>query len=93
MIFHPQLFLQNWMSVGQQFGIRIQAHSNDNTGRCRESDPSEPSLLTIALRHRSRIHICISKGDYRKVSCLGEHNTHGTSPPWGNKQGNYRICL
>jgi len=28
-----------------------------------------------------------SKDDYRKVSCLGEHNTQETSPPWVNKQG------
>ena len=34
-----------------------------------------------------------SKGNYRKVSCLGEHNTQGASLPWINKQGNYRICL
>jgi len=34
-----------------------------------------------------------SKGNYHKVSCLEEHNTQGTSPPWVNKQGNYRICL
>jgi len=34
-----------------------------------------------------------NKGNYRRVSCLGEHNTRGTSPPWLNKQGNYRICL
>jgi len=53
----------------------------------------EPSRLTIALRHRSRVHVCISKGNYRKFSCLGEHNTQGTSPPWFNKQGNYRFGL
>ena len=34
-----------------------------------------------------------SKGNYRKVPCQGEHNKQGTSPPWVNKQGNYRICL
>ena len=34
-----------------------------------------------------------SKGNYRKVSCQREHTTQGTSPPWVNKQGNYRICL
>jgi len=28
-----------------------------------------------------------SNGNYRKVSCLGEHNTQETSPPWVNKQG------
>jgi len=28
-----------------------------------------------------------SKDNYRKVSCLGEHNTQETSPPWVNKQG------
>jgi len=38
------------------------------------------------LRHRSRLYICISKGNYRKVSFLGEHNTKGISPPWVNKQ-------
>jgi len=53
----------------------------------RPFDP-EPSLLTIALRHPSRVHICISKGNYHKVSCMGEHNKKGTSPPWVNKQGN-----
>ena len=50
-----------------------------------------PLLLTIALRHLSCVHICISKGNYRKVSCLGEHNTQGNSPSWVNKQGNYMI--
>jgi len=38
------------------------------------------SLLSIALRHRNRAHICISRGNYRKVSCLGEHNTQGLHP-------------
>jgi len=28
-----------------------------------------------------------SKGSYRKVSCLGQHNAQETSPPWVNKQG------
>jgi len=36
---------------------------------------------------------CTSKGNYRKVSCVGEHNTQGTSSLWVNKQGAYRICL
>jgi len=55
----------------------------DNTGRCRVKPfGPEPSLLTIALRHRNRVHSCISKGNYRKVPCLGEHNTQGTSPHW-----------
>ena len=40
----------------------------------------------------SRIYF-ISKCNYRKVSCLGEHSLQGTSPPWVNKQGNYGICL
>jgi len=70
-----------WVRV---FKCLAQAHSSDNTGRCKEGvrpfDP-EPSLLTIALRRRSRVHVCISKSNYRKVSCLGEHNTQGTSPP------------
>jgi len=35
----------------------------------------------------------VSKGNHRKVSCLGEINAQGTSPPLVNKQGNYRICL
>ena len=34
-----------------------------------------------------------SKGNYRKLSCLWEHSTQETSPPWVNEQGNYRICL
>ena len=38
-------------------------------------------------------YICISKSNYRKISCLGEHNTQGTSTPWVNKQDNYTICL
>jgi len=29
----------------------------------------------------------------RKVSCLGEHSTQGTSTPWVNKQVNCWICL
>jgi len=78
------------------FKCLAQAHSNDNTGRCREGVrpfDTEPYFLTIALRHRNRVHICISKSNYHKVSCLGENNTQGTSPPWVNKQGNCRICL
>jgi len=64
------------------FKCLAQPHSTyGNTGRIRPFGP-EPSLLTIALRHRNRLHICISKGNYRKVSCLGEHNTQGTSPHW-----------
>jgi len=72
-----------------------QAHSNDNTGRCQGVRPFDPELplITFALRHWSRIHICTSEGSYRKVSCLGEHNIQRTSSPWVNKQGNYRICL
>jgi len=35
----------------------------------------------------------MSKGNYCKVSCLGEHSAQGTSSPWVNRQGNYRICL
>ena len=54
-------------------------------------DP-EPSLLTFALRHWCRVYICISKGDYRKVSCLWEHNTQGISP-LANEQSKYKICL
>jgi len=34
-----------------------------------------------------------SKGNCRKVSCLGEYNTQGTSPTWVNNQCNCRICL
>ena len=70
------------------FKCFAQAHSTyDNIGRCRVRPfGPEPSLLTIALRHRNPVHICISKGNHRKVSCLGEHNTQGTSPPWANKQ-------
>jgi len=49
--------------------------------------------FNLSLRHWCRVYICISKGDYRKVSCLGEDNMQGTSPPWVNKQRNYRICL
>jgi len=52
---------------------------------------------TVASNHcvapPSRVHICFSKGNYCKVSCLGEHNTQGTLPPWVNKQGSHRICL
>ena len=72
-----------------------QAHNSDNTGRFQESDHTirNRRFQNIALRHRSRVHICISKSNYRKISCLGEHNTQGTSTPWVNKQGNYRICL
>jgi len=58
----------------------------------RTFDP-EPSFLAIALHHWTHVHISISKCNYREVSCLGEHNTQGSSSPWFNKQGNYRICL
>jgi len=52
------------------------------------SDPSirNRSFQNIALRHRSRVHICISKSNYRKIFCLGEHNTQGASTSWINKQ-------
>jgi len=53
----------------------------------RPFDP-EPSLLTVALCHRSRTHTCISKGSCCNVSCLGEHNTQGTLLPWVNKHNN-----
>jgi len=33
-----------------------------------------------------------SKGNCRKFSCLGEHNTQETSPPCTNEQDNYRVC-
>jgi len=56
------------------------------------SNPPIENFLATVL-HRSRVHSCISKGNYRKVSWLGENNSQGTSPPWVNKQGNYRICL
>ena len=42
---------------------------------------------------KSFVHICISKGNYHKISSAGEHNTQQTSSPWVKKQGNYRICL
>jgi len=38
-------------------------------------------------------HICISKGNYRKVSCLREHDAQGNSPHRVNMESNYRICL
>jgi len=72
-----------------------QAHNSDNTGSFRESNHTirDRRAWNIALRHRSRVHICISKSNYHKISCLGEHSTQGTPTPWVNKQGNYRICL
>ena len=173
------------MHVAWLLWVRIvkclaQAHSSDNTGRFRESDQTirNRRFSNIALRHRSRLPVCVSKaitvkhesptflklratscvpikrratsliqvcithfwnkkfaqftlhyfsisedidhanvifrtgaGDLhdpcgrpgarghhvgdpcRKVSCLGEHNTQGTSTPWVNKQANYRFCL
>ena len=42
------------------FKCLAQAHSNDNTGRCRESHPSIRNRR-FALHHWSRVHICISK--------------------------------
>jgi len=51
------------------------------------------TCYSSSLHHRSHVHICINKINYRKVSCLGEHSTQGTSTPWVDKQGNYRICL
>jgi len=60
-----------------------QAHSNENqAGVGSQTLRPEPSLLSFALRHWCCVYICISKGVYRKVSCLGEHNMQGTSPPW-----------
>jgi len=51
------------------------------------------TCCSSSLHHRSHVHICINKINYRQVSCLGEHSTQGTSTPWVEKQGNYRICL
>jgi len=52
---------------------------------------------TVTFNHyiapSKSLHICISKGNYRKFCCLREHKTQETSPLWVNKQGNYRICL
>jgi len=45
----------------------------------RPFDP-EPSLLTFALRHCSRVNICISKDNYPNVSCLGEYNMQELHP-------------
>jgi len=83
-----------WLLWVRVFKCLAQAHSSDSTGRF-ESDHTirNHRFQNIALRHRCRVHICISKRNYRKMSCLGEHNTQGTSTPWVNKQGNYRICL
>jgi len=85
----------NVVNLGQILFFRARSHSSDNTGRFRESDHTirKRRFWNIALRHRSPVHICISKSNYRKVSCLGEHNTQGTSTPYVNNQGNYRICL
>jgi len=67
------------------FKCLAQAHSSNNAitqaGEGSQTFDPKPPLLTIALRHRSRVRIDISKGNYRKVSCLGEHNTQGTSSP------------
>jgi len=78
-----------WVRV---FKCLAQAHSNDDTGRCWELNPSirNRRFWNIGLPHWSRVHICISKTNYHKV-CLGENNTQGTSFPWVNKQDNYRI--
>jgi len=72
------------VQVAWLLGVRVCAMlkrtvSITQAGACgvRPLDP-EPSLLTIALRHRSRLHIFISKTNYRKISRLGEHNTQGT---------------
>jgi len=51
------------------------------------------TCYSSSLHHRSHVHICINKINYRQVSRLGEHSTQGTSTPWVEKQGNYRICL
>ena len=85
-----QIAWRLWVCV---FKCLAQAHSNDDTGRCRESNPSilNRRFWNIDLRYWSRVHICISKSNYHKVSCLGENNTQGTSLPWVNKQGNYII--
>jgi len=41
--------------------------------------------FNLSLRRWYRVYISISKGDYREVSCLGEHNMQATSPLWVNK--------
>ena len=42
--------------------------------------PETVAFLTFALGHWNRVHICIRKGNYREVCCLGEHNIQGASP-------------
>jgi len=60
-----------------------QVHISDNTGRFRDYDHTirNHRFQNIVLRHKRRVHICISKSNYRKISCLGEDNTQGTSIP------------
>jgi len=51
------------------------------------------SVFQGKVKKFSILYTSASKGNYRKVSCLGEHNTQGTSPSCVNKQGDYRICI
>jgi len=73
-----------WVRVLKCLALVAQVHCSDNTGRFRESDHTiwNRRFYNTALRNRSRVHICISKSNYRKLSCLGENNTQGTSTPW-----------
>jgi len=63
------------------------------TGMCRVRPLGPyPSLLTIALRHRNRLDICINKGNYRKVSC-GKNTTRKELHPIELTGKVTRICL
>jgi len=97
--FHQQEFLKRAARTCRMLSssecASLSALLKRNTGRFRESDHTirNRRFWNIALRHRCRVHICISKGNSRKMSCLGEHSTQGTSALWVNKQSNYRICI
>jgi len=57
-----------------------QAHSNDNTGRCRESDPSIRNRRFQRLSSAIDVtYISASVKAITVVSCLGEQNMPGTS--------------
>jgi len=84
----PVLFSQflevNWFMLLRTSAWRylrrcVQTYWHRQVQGVRPFDP-ELSLLTFVLRHWNCVHVCINKGNYRKVSCLGEHNRQELHP-------------
>jgi len=62
-------------------GMRLHHHGNFKVQRFQlfEQIKKDDCAPSPAVPHLP-LHICISKGNYCKVSCLGEHNTRTLNP-------------